>query len=130
MSNESQVINDVNNSTTTEQDNTQNSISNEDPAGPSTSVVRQESIDEDIYSISSSSPRSVLPDKTTADEVSSSTFNQHMDIGTQQSNMEDVAQETLNGTEHPPDTMPQNIQPLMDDVTGESHNVDFNPSQV
>ncbi|KAJ1384189.1 hypothetical protein SESBI_42742 [Sesbania bispinosa] len=132
--NESQVINDVNNSAATEQDNIENSVSNQDP-GPSTSVVRQESNDvrqesNDEASINSvsSSPRSVLPEKTIADELSSSPHNQLMLIDAQQSDMEDMAQETLNG-ERPPDTMPQNIQPLMHDITDESHNVDLNHSQ-
>ncbi|KAJ1381121.1 hypothetical protein SESBI_45443 [Sesbania bispinosa] len=125
--NESQVINDVNNSEATEQGNIENSVSNQDP-GPSTSVVRQDSIDEaSSYSVSSS-PRSVLPEKTIADELSSSPHNQQMLIDTQQSDLEDMAQETLNG-ERPPETMPQNIQPLMHDITDESHNVDLNHSQ-
>jgi hypothetical protein len=44
--------------------------------------------------------------------------------------MEDMTQETLNHGEHEHDTMPQNIQPMDDDITHESHNVDFNHSQV
>ncbi|GAU13394.1 hypothetical protein TSUD_126900 [Trifolium subterraneum] len=124
--NESHVINDVSNSTTIEQGNTQNSTSNEDP-GPTTSVVRQESIDEVSNESIASSPRSVLPDKTMSDEALSPTFNQPMDIGSlQQSNMEDMTRETLNHDDREHDTMPQNIQPLVDDVTNESHNVELN----
>ncbi|WJX31339.1 hypothetical protein P8452_19775 [Trifolium repens] len=127
--NDSHVINDVRNSATTEQGNTHNSTGSEDP-GPSTQVVRQESVDEVSNESISSSPRSVLPDKTVSDEVLSPTFNQPMDIGSsQQSNMEDMTQETLNHGEHEHDTMPQNIQPMDDDITHESHNVDFNHSQ-
>ncbi|CAJ2640243.1 unnamed protein product [Trifolium pratense] len=124
--NEAHVIDDVSNSTTIEQGNTQNLTSNEDP-GRSTPVVRQESVDEVSNESISSSPRSVLPDKTISDEVLSPTFNQPMDIGSsQQSNMEDMTQDTLNHDEHEHDTMPQNIQPLVNDITDESHNVDFN----
>ena len=124
--NGAQVINDLNNSTAIEQDSIENLRSNEDP---SISVVRQESIDDtSIYSIASS-PRSVLPEKSIADDVPSSAFDQQMDTSDQQSNMEDMAQETSNG-EHPLDTMPQNNQPLMDDATDESHKVDFNHLQV
>lgn len=126
LTNEAQVINEVNNSEATEQDNTENSRNNEDPGA---SVVRQESIDEASTSSVASSPRSVLPEKTIADEVLSPVYNQHIHIGAQQSNIEDMAQETLND-EHSPDTMAQNIQPLMEDTTDESHNGDFNHSQV
>lgn len=125
LTNESQIINDnVNNSTITEQGNIENSTSSEDP-DPNNSIVRQESIDEGSNESISSSPRSVLPDKTLAEELSSPTFNQQMDIGSQQSNnMEDMTQETLNEDELPHDTMPQNSQPLVDYITDESHNVD------
>jgi hypothetical protein len=126
--NDSHVINDVSNSATTEQGNTHNSTGSEDP-GPSTQVVRQESVDEVSNESISSSPRSVLPDKTVSDEVLSPTFNQPMDIGSpQQSSIEDMTQETLNHGEHEhdTDTVPQNIQPSVDDITDESRNVDFN----
>lgn len=122
VTNEEQVINDVNNSTSTEQDNTDNLRSNEDPG---TSVMRQESIDETFNGSVSSSPRSVLPEITMADEVSPSAFDQDLHIDAQQFIMEGLAQETLN-SESPPDTMPQTIQPTMDDTTDESHSVDFN----
>jgi hypothetical protein len=124
--NNSHVINDVSNSATTEQGNTHNSTNTEDP-GPRTQVVRQESVDEVSNESISSSPRSVLPDKTVSDEVLSPTFNQPVDIGSsQQSNMEDMTQDTLNRGEHEHDTVPQNIQPSVDDITDESRNVDFN----
>ncbi|TKY47132.1 hypothetical protein E2542_SST29187 [Spatholobus suberectus] len=111
--NDAHIINDVNNLASTEQENIENSGSNEDP---NTSVMQQESIDEtSIYSVSSS-PRSVLPEKNMADEVSLSNFDHHMHIGAQQSIMEGLAQESLD-SESPPDTMPQ------------THNVDFNHSQ-
>ncbi|KAG4377223.1 hypothetical protein AAZX31_18G064200 [Glycine max] len=122
VTNEAQVINAVNNSTSTEQDNTDNLRSNEDPG---TSVMRQESIDETFNGSVSSSPRSVLPEITMADEVSPSAFDQDLHIDAQQFIMEGLAQETLN-SESPPDTMPQTIQPTMDDTTDESHSVDFN----
>ncbi|KAK7301798.1 hypothetical protein RJT34_12673 [Clitoria ternatea] len=121
--NETQVINDVNNLATTEQDNIDTSISTEIPR---TSIVRQESIDEtSVYSVSSS-PRSVLPEKTTTDEVASSTFDQHIDIDAQQSIMETFNNEV----ENPHDTLSQTIQPLTDDTNVESHNTDFNHFQV
>ncbi|XP_027337465.1 uncharacterized protein LOC113851189 [Abrus precatorius] len=123
---EAQVINEVNNSEGTEQDNIENSRSNEDP--PSTLVVRQESIDDASIFSNLSSPRSVLPEKTIADEVPSSPIDQHMHIDSQQSIMESMDQETLN-SESLSDTMHQTIQPLMDDTIDESHNVDFNHSQ-
>jgi len=119
----------VNNSETIEQGNTENSTNSEDPI-PTTSVLRQESIDEGSNESISSSPRSVLPSTTVSDEDSSPTFNQQMDIGSPPSNMEDMTQETLNHDEHTHDTLPQNIQPLVDDITDESHNADFNHSQV
>ncbi|XP_061347126.1 uncharacterized protein LOC133292707 [Gastrolobium bilobum] len=128
-SHSSQVINDVNNSIATEQENTQNSNSSEDSGA---SVVRQEAIDEvSSNSSSTSSPRSVLPipQKTIADQVTSSAYNnQEGHLGVQQSYMEDMAQATLNG-EGPLDSMPQNIQPSMDDPNVESHNGDLSHSQ-
>lgn len=126
MINKTQVINDVNNSATIEQDNTHGSESNEG----NTPVVQQEAADDtSISSGSSSSPRSVLPQNTIADEVSSSAYDQEMQIGVQQANMEVMPQATLNG-EGPLDTTPQNIQLSMDDPTVESHNTDFRHSQV
>ncbi|KAE9598602.1 hypothetical protein Lalb_Chr15g0082731 [Lupinus albus] len=110
--NETEVNNEMNNSTATDQHNTQNSL-----------LVQQESIDEASTSSVASSPRSVLPDPL------SPVNNQHMHIGAQQYNIEDMSQETLNN-EPPLDTMPQNIQTLMDDTIDESLNVDFNHSQV
>ncbi|OIW19938.1 hypothetical protein TanjilG_30872 [Lupinus angustifolius] len=109
--NEAEVNNEMNNSTAIDQHNTQNSL-----------LVLQESIDETSTSSVASSPRSVLPDPM------SPVNNQHMHIGAQQYNIEDVSQETLNN-EPPLDTMPQNIQTLMDDAIDESLNVDFNHSQ-
>ncbi|KAK7289754.1 hypothetical protein RIF29_03662 [Crotalaria pallida] len=108
--NEAEVINEANNSATTYQDNIENS-----------SIVRQESVDEASTSSVASSPRSVLP------EVLSPVNNQQVHIGVQQSNMDNVAQETSND-ESLPDTVPQNIQPLMDDITDQAHTVDLNHS--
>ncbi|XP_057428774.1 uncharacterized protein LOC130722148 isoform X2 [Lotus japonicus] len=124
---ESLVINDVSISAVIEQNNNENTISNEDPS-PSTSVLRQESVDEGSNSSIASSPRSVLPEKTIVDEVSSSASTQQLHTGSQHSEMEFMAQETLNG-ERPPNTIPQNFQPLMVDTTDESHNLNFNYSQ-
>ncbi|CAL0335020.1 unnamed protein product [Lupinus luteus] len=109
--NEAEINNDMNNSTTTDQDNTQNSL-----------LVLQESNDEASTSSVASSPRSVLPDPL------SPVNNQQMHIGAQQYNIEDVSQETLNN-EPLFDTMPQYIQTLMDDTIDESLHVDFNHSQ-
>ena len=118
----------MNNSAATEQENTQNSKYNEDHGGAS--VVRQEAVEEvSINSSSSSSPRSVLSQKAMADQASSSAYNQEMHSGIQQSNMEDMTQATLN-SEAPLDTMTQNIRPLMDGPTVESHNSDLRHSQV
>ncbi|XP_019416365.1 PREDICTED: uncharacterized protein LOC109327650 [Lupinus angustifolius] len=110
--NEVEIINEVNNPESTNQDNTQNS-----------SLVPQESIDEASTSSVASSPRSVLPDAL------SPVYNQRVHIGTEQSNVEDMTQETFND-ERSPDTVPQNIHALMDDTTFESHNIDFDPSRV
>ncbi|KAK7387225.1 hypothetical protein VNO78_27842 [Psophocarpus tetragonolobus] len=113
-------VHDMNNLTSIDQDNMENLINNEDP---STSVMRQESIDEtSTYSVSSS-PRSVLPEKVMEDEISLSAFDINIHIGVQQSNMEGMTQETLDND------MLQTIQPIMNDTTDESHNVDFNNSQ-
>ncbi|XP_029126813.1 uncharacterized protein LOC109800890 isoform X2 [Cajanus cajan] len=121
---EEQVINEANNTTVIEQDNIENSRSSEDLI---TLVTRQESIDDtSTYSVSSS-PRSVLPEKTMVDEVSLSAFDQQILVGAQ-SIMEGMAQETLDN-EISFDIMPQTIQSLMDDNTHGSHNVDFNNSQ-
>jgi hypothetical protein len=117
--NEQQVTNDRNFSTTTEHDNIENTRSNEDH-------VRHESIDEASINSVSSSPRSVLPEKTMTEEASLLAFDENMHIGVHQSIMEG---EALN-SEPPPNTGPQNIQPLVDDTDNESHNVDFNHSQV
>lgn len=118
----------MNNPTGVEHDNVENSRSNEDYGTLVT--MRQESIDEPSnYSVSSSA-RSVLPEKTMADDISLSGFDQHMIIDVQQSIMEGMPQETLN-IESPRDTMmPQTIQPFMDVTTHESHSVDLNNSQV
>ncbi|KAL5077227.1 hypothetical protein RYX36_016211 [Vicia faba] len=126
--NESHVIDDVNNLATTEQGDRENSASSEDP-GNSHPVVRQESLDEASNESISSSPRSVLPDKTLSDDVSSPSFNQQMDIGSPRSIVEDMTQETLNEDEHSHDSMAQNFQTLVDEITNESHDVDFNHSQ-
>lgn len=127
--NESHVIDDVNNLATTEQGNRENSTSSEDP-GNSPPVVRQESLDEGSNESISSSPRSVLPDKTVSDDVSSPSFNQQMDIGSPRSIIDDMTQEALNEDEHSHDSMTQNVQNLVDEITDESHNVDFNYFQV
>ncbi|CAL5202477.1 unnamed protein product [Lathyrus oleraceus] len=136
--NESHVVNGVNNLARTEQGNRENSTSSEDP-GNSPPVVRQESLDEGSNESISSSPRSVLPDKTVSDEAASPSFNQQMDIdtprsivediGTPRSIVEDMTQETLNEDEHSHDNMAQSIQTLVDEITDESHNVDFNHFQ-
>ncbi|XP_073221009.1 uncharacterized protein [Cicer arietinum] len=120
--NKEQVVNDVNNSEATKQDNTEDLRCNEEPGA---SGVRQEATDEistNSSSTSSSSPSSVLPiqQKTTTD--------QEIHIGVQQSDMEDVAQEIVNG-EGPLDSMSQNIHPFMDDPHVESHNNDLDHSQ-
>ncbi|XP_019454810.1 PREDICTED: uncharacterized protein LOC109355962 isoform X1 [Lupinus angustifolius] len=121
----SQVINDVNNSATIEQDSTHNSESNEN----NTSVVQQETTDEvTINSGSSSLPRSVLPPNTIADQDSSSAYNQEMHLGDRKFNVEVMTQATLNG-EGPLDTMPQNNHPSMGDPTVESLNSEFRHSQ-
>ncbi|KAE9615160.1 hypothetical protein Lalb_Chr04g0252361 [Lupinus albus] len=123
---EAQVINDVNNSATTEQDSTHNSRSYED----NTSIVEQETIDDvSINSGSSYSSRSILSENTIADQVSFSTYNQEMQLSEQQSNIEVIAEATSN-SEGPLDTMHQNNQPSMVDLTVESHNSDFRHSQV
>lgn len=113
----------MNNSEATKQDNTEDLRCNEEPGA---SGVRQEATDEistNSSSTSSSSPSSVLPiqQKTTTD--------QEIHIGVQQSDMEDVAQEIVNG-EGPLDSMSQNIHPFMDDPHVESHNNDLDHSQV
>ncbi|CAL0307756.1 unnamed protein product [Lupinus luteus] len=123
---EAQVINDVNNSSTIEQDSTHNLKSNED----NTLLVQQETIDEvSINSGSSSSPRSVLSENNIEDQISSSTHNQEMQLSDQQSNIEVTAQATSNG-ECPLDTMHQNNQPSMVDPIVESQDSDFRDSQV
>ncbi|XP_019459608.1 PREDICTED: uncharacterized protein LOC109359415 isoform X2 [Lupinus angustifolius] len=122
---EAQVINNVNNSATIEQDSTNNKESNE----YNTLAVQQETSDEvTINSGLSFSPRSVLPHNTIADQVSSSAYNQEMHLGNLQSNSEVMAHATLNG-ESPLDTMPQNNELSLDYPTLESHNNDFRHSQ-
>eukprot|EP00256_Glycine_max_P066607 XP_025981202.1 uncharacterized protein LOC102666693 [Glycine max] len=125
-----QVINNGNNLAASEQDNTHKSRGNEEPAA-SHSVMQQEVTDGvSINSSSSSSPRSVLSitQKTIANQVPSSGFNPETHQDVQQSNMQDVSQGTLNG-EGPPDSIPQNIQPSMDDPNVESHNSDLSHPQ-
>ncbi|TKY56445.1 dentin sialophosphoprotein [Spatholobus suberectus] len=129
-SSKAQVVNDGNNSTASEQDNTHNSRGNEEP-GASDAVMQQEATDEvSINSSSSSSPRSVLSitQKTIADQVPSSAYNQETHLDVQQSNMQDVAQEILNG-EGPLDSIPQNILPSIDNPNVESHHSDLNHPQ-
>ncbi|CAK8565886.1 unnamed protein product [Lathyrus sativus] len=122
--NESHDVNDVNNLATTEQGNRENLISSEDP-GNIPPVVRQESLDDEGSSESiSSSPRSVLPDKTISDDAASPSFNQQMEIGSPQSIIEDMPQDTLNEDEHSHDNMSRSIQTLVDEITDESHNVE------
>ncbi|KAK7385508.1 hypothetical protein VNO78_31230 [Psophocarpus tetragonolobus] len=121
-SSKAQVINYGNNKTVSEQDNMHNSRDREEPSA-SDSVMQQEVTDEvSPNSSSSSSPRSVLSitQKTTTDQVPSSTYNQetHLDV---QSNKQDVAQEMLN-VEASLDSIPQYIQLSMDDPNFESHN--------
>ncbi|KAG5052737.1 hypothetical protein JHK87_004935 [Glycine soja] len=130
-SSKEQVINDWKNSAASEQDNTHNPRGNEEP-GASDSVMQPEVTDEvSINSSSSSSPRPVLSitQKTIADQVPSSAFNQETHQDVLQSNMQDVSQETLNG-EGPPDSIPQNIPPSMDDPNVESHNSDLSHPQA
>ena len=117
-------MNDVNDSAVTEQENTKDLRSIEEP---SASGVRQEVVDEvstitSSSSSSSSSPRSVLPipHKTEADQEIN---------GVQQSDMENVIQESVNG-EGSLESLSQNVQPSMDDSTDESHNGDLIHSQV
>ncbi|RZC26250.1 uncharacterized protein LOC114376587 [Glycine soja] len=129
-SSKEQVINDWKNSAASEQDNTHNPRGNEEP-GASDSVMQPEVTDEvSINSSSSSSPRPVLSitQKTIADQVPSSAFNQETHQDVLQSNMQDVSQETLNG-EGPPDSIPQNIPPSMDDPNVESHYSDLSHPQ-
>ncbi|KAG5081038.1 hypothetical protein JHK86_005103 [Glycine max] len=130
-SSKEQVINDWKNSAASEQDNTHNPRGNEEP-GASDSVMQPEVTDEvSINSSSSSSPRPVLSitQKTIADQVPSSAFNQETHQDVLQSNMQDVSQETLNG-EGPPDSIPQNIPPSMDDPNVESHYSDLSHPQA
>ena len=115
VTNETQIINNVDNLIATNQDNIENSRNNEDLG---TSVMRQESIDDaSIYSVSSS-PRSVLPEKTTTDEISLSNFDQHMHVDGQQSIVEGLTHESLD-SENSPNIMPHTIQPMIDDVIDE-----------
>ncbi|MED6169143.1 hypothetical protein PIB30_018670 [Stylosanthes scabra] len=121
------VINNLNNLLANEQYNMEenSSKSNEDQ---SMLVARQESIDENsIFSIASS-PRSVLPEKTMADDVpSSSAFDQQVDNNNasaqQLSTMEDLGQETTSSVEHPLEN-----QPLIEDSTFELQ-VQSNPPE-
>lgn len=123
--NNAQVMNDANNSAVTEQENTKDLRRNEETGA---SGARQEVVDEvstitSSSSSSSSSPRSVLPipHKTEAD--------QEINLGVQQSDMENVIQESVNG-EGSLESMSQNVQPSIDDSTDESHNGDLIHSQV
>ncbi|CAI8585695.1 unnamed protein product [Vicia faba] len=122
--NKQQISNEVNDSEATNQDNTNDLRSNEEAGA---SVTRQEAPDEistiTNSSSSSSSPTSVfpIPHPTTAD--------QEIHTGVQQSNMEDVAYETVNG-DGLLDSMPQNVQLSVDYSNVESHNSDLDNSQV
>ncbi|MED6175218.1 hypothetical protein PIB30_076320 [Stylosanthes scabra] len=119
-------IDDVNNSGTTEQENNQIIKSNEENG--SASAVRQEVVYEvPTNSSSSTSPRSVLSQKAMVDQASSSSPNKEMQLNVQQSNIEDVVQETLYD-ESKLDIKPQNNQPL-DDSTVEEPNDDLSHSQ-
>ncbi|CAJ2652436.1 unnamed protein product [Trifolium pratense] len=124
--NTDQVMNEVNNSAATEQDNTTDIGSNEVPQSSQVHHHRQQTVDEvstiTSSSSSSSSPRSVLhsPRKTSA--------GQEMPQVVQQSDVENVAQETVN-VEGPVESMSQNIQPSMVDPNVESHNGDLIHSQ-
>ncbi|XP_020236797.2 uncharacterized protein LOC109816274 [Cajanus cajan] len=124
-SSKSQVINDGNNSTVSEQVNTHNSRGDGE-LGISDSIMQQEATDEvSNNSSSSSSPRSVLSiaPKTTTDQVSMPTFNKETHLDVQQSNMQEIKQEILN--EGPLDPIPQNIQPSIDDPNVESRSNDM-----
>ncbi|KAL2317515.1 hypothetical protein Fmac_031391 [Flemingia macrophylla] len=115
-SSNSQVINDGNNSTVSEQDNTHKSRGNEEP-GTSDSVMQREATDEvSNNSSSSSSPRSVLSiaPKTIAGQVSGPAFNKETDQDVQQSNMKEITQEILN--EGPLDSISQNIESHSSDL--------------
>ncbi|XP_027932875.1 uncharacterized protein LOC114188502 [Vigna unguiculata] len=115
VANETRFINDMNNLATTNQDNIEDSRNIEDLE---TSVMRQESIeDASIHSVSSS-PRSVLPEKTMGDEISLSNFDQHMHIDGQQSIGEDLTQESLD-SEISPNIMLHTRQPVIEDVIDE-----------
>ncbi|XP_022642964.1 GATA zinc finger domain-containing protein 14-like [Vigna radiata var. radiata] len=115
VANETRLINDMNNLATTNQDNIENSRNSEDH---DTSIMRQESVDDaSIYSVSSS-PRSVLPEKTMGDEISLSNFDQHIYIDGQQSIGEDLTQESLDN-EISPNIILHTRQPMAEDVIDE-----------
>ncbi|CAJ1970619.1 unnamed protein product [Sphenostylis stenocarpa] len=125
-----QIINDGNNLTTSEQDNTHNSRGNEEPSAFDLDMQQKVNDEVSINSSSTSSPRSVLliTQKNIADQVPSSTYNQETHVDVQQSNIRDVTQEILNG-EGSIDSTPQNIQPTMKDANVESHNIDLGHPQ-
>ena len=122
MTNEAEEVNDVNDSTSIDE----NARGNEDP---SALTLRQDLVD--IVSLNpnlSSSPRSVLPEKISTNEVPpfGSDLQLHIeDIGT---NVEDMTQATSN--ELPLDTLPNDTQQLMDHPTIQSHNDGTTNSQV
>jgi hypothetical protein len=120
-------MNEANNSAATEQDNTTNIGSNEEHQQSQVHHHRQETIDEvstiTSSSSSSSSPRSVLHSPRKAAAV------EEMPQGVPQLDVENVAQETING-EGPVESMSRNIQPSMVDPNVESHNGDLIHSQV
>lgn len=121
----------MNDSKATEQDNTNILRSNEEPGAsveePGASVTQQEAPDEistiTSSSSSSSSPTAVLhaPQRTVAD--------QEIHAGVQQSDLENVTEETVNG-EGSLDSMSRNIQLSVDYSNVESHNADLDNSQV
>ncbi|BAT88374.1 hypothetical protein VIGAN_05184800 [Vigna angularis var. angularis] len=116
VTNETRFINDMNNLATIDQDNIENSRNSEDL---DTSVMRQESVDNaSIYSVSSS-PRSVLPEKTMGDETSFSNFDQHMHLDGQQSIGEGLTQESLD-SENAPNIVPHTRQSIIEDIIDET----------
>ncbi|KAL2332941.1 hypothetical protein Fmac_014154 [Flemingia macrophylla] len=126
VTNGEHVINEVNNTTTIEQGSIENLGNNEDS---NTLVMQHESMDDTSINSVSSSPRSVLPEKTMVDEVSLSVFDQQILVGAQQSIVEVTTQETLDN-EVPFDIRPQIIQPSMDDNTHDQLDIiNFNNSQ-
>ncbi|KAI4305213.1 hypothetical protein L6164_028594 [Bauhinia variegata] len=111
---EAKVVDDVNDSAAIENDDTKNLQRVEDPAG--TSNVQQGSVNEvSANSISSVSPRSILPVKTHKDQSSSSAFDV-IQANVPESEIEDMTLATPLTTpsgQHPAERMLQNMQYFM-----------------